>query len=113
MSRATYGKVEVTVGERTYALSPTLQAMDKIQHRWPQGGLQAAIAACAGMNPRDLAYVISAGAGLSAQESKDIVKEVFDAGCVLIAAPVIEYLSLLMNPTGKEPTAAAESEPGE
>ena len=76
--------------------------MDKIQNRWPEGGLRGAITASSGLGARDLAFVVAAGASIGAREAKDLPEAIFSQGTVHIAAPVIEYLSLLINPTGRD-----------
>lgn len=110
MSRVNYGTIEVKVGDETYTLKPTLKAMDKIQNRWPDGGLRGAISACSGLGARDLAFIVAAGAGVGSREAKDLPEDIFAEGTVRVAAPVIEYLSLLINPTGREDGPEEEEE---
>lgn len=112
MSRVTYGTVDVEIGGETYTLKPTLKAMDKIQGRWPEG-LRGAIAASSGLGARDLAFIVAAGTGMGAREAKDLPEAIFDDGTVHVAAPVIEYLSLLINPTGREDAEVEKDESGE
>ena len=110
MSRVNYGTVEVTVCDETYTLKPTLKAMDKIQSRFQEaGGLRGAIAACSGMGARDLAFIVAAGAGMGQREAKDLPESVFQEGSVRVAVPVLEYLMLLINPTGREDDDEDES----
>lgn len=113
MSRANYGTVDVTVCGDVHTMKPTLKAMDKIQSRWPDG-LRGAISASSGLGARDLAFIIAAGAGIGQRDAKDLAEAVFEEGTVRVAAPVMEYLTLLINPTGREDEPDSEEEdPGE
>jgi hypothetical protein len=42
------------------------------------------------------------------REAKDLEQEIFEAGVVTVTAPVVEYLSLLLNPTGRDTTPKAD-----
>jgi len=101
MSRLNYGHVEVTVCDETYVLKPTLAVMDAIERRWPEGGLRAALEACGTMGARHLAYVIAAGANLGKKEARELPDAVFIEGTVRVAPAVLEFLTVLIDPTGK------------
>jgi len=113
VSRVNYGTVDVCVGETTYVMKPTLKAMDKIQSRWPAAGLRGAIEACGALGARDIAFVLAAGAGIGQTEAKDLPEIIFNEGTVNVAPKVVEYLALLINPTGKEDDEPEESPEGE
>ena len=109
MSRVNYGTVEVKVHDVVYTLKPTLKAMDRIQQKWPDG-LRGAIGASQQLGARDLAFIIAAGAGINSREAKELPDLVFSYGSVHCAAPIIEYLGLLINPTGRESSPEDEEE---
>jgi len=110
MSRTDYGSVDVEIGDETYTLRPTLNAMDKIGKQWP-GGIGEALNGVSGLGARELAFVIAAGAGIGARLAKDLPEQIFAAGTVHLAAPVIEYLTLLINPTGRDADEESEEDP--
>ena len=47
MSRVDYGTVVLPINGKDYTLTPTLEALKKIQNRW--GGIMQAIEACRGL----------------------------------------------------------------
>jgi hypothetical protein len=61
---------------------------------------------------KSIASLRQAIAGLESQEPvatlEDLEQEIFEAGVVTVTAPVVEYLSLLLNPTGRDATPKAD-----
>jgi len=106
MSRVDYGTVVLSINGKDYTLTPTLEAFKKIQNRW--GGIMQAIEACRGLSTEACAYIVAAGAKVGQREAKDLEQEIFEAGVVTVTAPVVEYLSLLLNPTGRDATPKAD-----
>ena len=101
MSKIDYGTVEVEVGDETYVLSPTIECVRRMK-RWGLATPLAAIEACRGFDPETLAIVLAAGAGKGQKDISDLTEKVHYAGTVNVAPKIIEFLALLMNPTGKE-----------
>ena len=101
MSKVDYGTVEVEVGDETYVLSPTIECVRKMK-RWGLATPLAAIEACRGFDPETLAIVLVAGAGKGQKEISDMTESVHYAGTVNVAPKIIEFLALLMNPTGRD-----------
>ena len=111
--RAMHGQVTVNMGDgNSILLKPTLEAMDAIHRRWPEG-IQQCMMALQKQNPRDCAYVIQYGAGYSKAEAKDLANDVFQAGTAHIAVQLMDFLLALMNPTGKEDSDFEEQDQGE
>lgn len=93
-------QVELKLGEKTYILAPTLDAMIKINR-----GLGSAVDAMARVRKADfeaICLVIAAGAGVGPKQANQLQQEVFEAGVLNQTAAVSEYLVLLLNPTGEE-----------
>ena len=101
MSRVDYGTVEIALGDETYTLKPTLDCIRKLK-RWGLGSPMEAVEACRKFDPDSLAVVLAAGAGLGQKQFGPLAEEIFAAGTVNIAAPLIEFLAMLLNPTGKD-----------
>lgn len=112
MSRVDYGTVEISVGGETYTLTPTLDCVRKLK-RWGLGSPLKAIEACREFEADTLAIVIAAGAGKGQKEFEPLAQAIHDAGTVNVTATVIEFLTLLLNPTGKERTNEEDKPEGE
>ena len=112
MSKVDYGTVEVEVGDEVYVLSPTIECVRKMK-RWGLATPLAAIEACRGFDPETLAIVIAAGAGKGQKEISDLTESVHYSGTVNVAPKIIEFLALLMNPTGKDAEDSKEPAEGE
>lgn len=97
MSKAIYGTVQLTVGDHSFTLKPTLQAVLKIEQRF--GGLRPALEVCNMQNVEASSFIIAAGASLKEEQIKALPEQVFQAGIVQVTAQVIPYLTLLMRPT--------------
>lgn len=93
-------QIEVKLGQKTYILTPTLEAMLKINR-----GLGSAVDAMARVRKADfeaICLVIAAGAGVGPKQAEQLQREVFEAGVLNQTGAVSEYLVLLLNPTGEE-----------
>jgi hypothetical protein len=112
MSRVDYGTVEVEVGDEVYVLSPTIECVRKMK-RWGLSTPLNAIEACRGFDPETLATVIVSGSGKGQKDISPMTDAVHYEGTVNVAPKVIEFLALLMNPTGKEPDGDEEPKEGE
>lgn len=112
MSRVDYGTVELTVGDESYTLTPTLDCVRKLK-RWGLGSPLKAIEACRDFDVDNLAIVIAAGAGIGQKQIEPLAQLIHDAGVVNVTAPVVEFLQLLLNPTGKDKAEDEEESAGE
>lgn len=99
MSKLDFGCVEVELDE-TLTLQPTLRAFEKIERKF--GGLASAIQPLGTFNLEAIAFVISAGANLGQKRDEDLKKQIFERGVSKVAPLAIKYITLLMNPTGKD-----------
>lgn len=92
--------VEIKLGDKTYILSPTLDAMLKINR-----GLGSAVDAMARVRKADfeaICLVIAAGAGVGPKQATQLQQEVFEAGVLNQTGAVSDFLIMLLNPTGEE-----------
>lgn len=112
MSRVDYGTVEITIGDETYTMTPTLDCVRKLK-RWGLGSPLKAIEACREFEPDTLAIVVAAGAGKGQKQFEPLAQAIHDAGVVNVTAEVIEFLTMLLNPTGKDKTDEEEQPEGE
>lgn len=100
MSRVDYGQVEIDLGGEVVTLKPTLSAMQRIDRHF--GSIREAINQVGQLSFDAVAFVITAGAGLSGKDARDLPEQVFAAGVMRVAGKAAEYLALLLNPTGKQ-----------
>jgi hypothetical protein len=89
--------VDLRVGEKTYTLSPTLDAMRKINRAL--GSVVQAAERARSLDFDALVTIIAAGAGISGK-SDALASEVFEAGVVNVVGPVADFLGVLLDPTG-------------
>jgi hypothetical protein len=92
--------VELTVGDRTYFLKPTLDSMLKINRQL--GSLFGAIDRAKQLDFEAICQIIAAGAGLSQKATELLKAEVFEAGITNVVQPVAQFLSVLLDPTGEQ-----------
>lgn len=112
MSKTLFGTTTVTVGDETYTLMPTLDAVRRIESRL--GGLRGANQALNALSVDGTAHIVASGAGLKAEEAEDLAEKVWQAGVLEIATQVTPFLVALYNPRGGEagkPEAAKASVP--
>jgi len=114
MSKTNHGTVEVTVGDETFTLKPTLKAMKAIENRF--GGIMPAMQSVGSANLSTISFIIAVGAdvNLAKKGSLDPIEEaVFEAGLNDVGSQVIPYLNGFMNPAGKsEAELEAQAESG-
>lgn len=99
--------VTVDVGHKQYILTPTLRALEAVEAEF--GDLLTAsrqLKTCGAIT-----MVIAAGAGLTGNAAKQMKEEVFNAGFLNFMEPLTEYLTLLANPSGKEPEEGDQGNP--
>ncbi|MGH8418042.1 MAG: hypothetical protein ACRER8_12285 [Pseudomonas sp.] len=114
MSKTNHGTVEVTVGEETFTLKPTLKAMKAIEGRF--GGILPAMQSVGSANLSAISFIIAIGTGvnLAKKGAVDPIEEaVFEAGLGEVGSQVIPYLTGFLNPAGKtEAELEAQAESG-
>lgn len=108
MAQATYGIVDIELGDKKYTLTPTLKAMDRFNDNW-DNGLRGALAKAESFNARDLAQIIAVGADLEEPDMDALSEAIFDHGSVLVGPHVVAYLYSLLNP--RAATKTAEEKP--
>lgn len=99
MSRLSYGQVELQLGDETLTLKPTLAALEKIDRHF--GSIREAIVQVGNLSLTAMVVVIVAGSGLVGEAAKEVSEKVFRAGLVNVAAPLSDYLTVLLNPSGR------------
>lgn len=106
--------VKLTLGDTEYELKPTFLAASKIPRHF--GGFMPAIDAISKLDMGAMEVVISHGLGLTphGQKTMNLPERIYEAGVAKVAAPCIEYLTILMN-GGKrvEDTEEAKGTKGE
>ncbi len=114
MSKTNHGTVEVTVGDDTFTLKPTLKAMKAIEGRF--GGILPAMQSLGAANLSTIAFIIAVGTGvnLAKKGTLDPIEEaVFEAGLNDVGVQVLPYLQGFLNPAGKsEAELEAQAESG-
>lgn len=100
MSKLNSGTVTITLGGEKVVLKPTPRAAMAISTHFE--GLQGAVPRVAGHDIAAAAFVIAAGAGIRGEAAKGLNDKVFTAGISNLAAPLIEFIVILMN-GGKRP----------
>ena len=112
MSRVDYGTVDVEVGKDTYTLKPTLECARQIKAAGLGGPIQA-IKALQDFDADILAVVIAAGAGIGRKKVDDLAEKIHFAGTINVAPKVIEFVGMLINPTGRDAVEEKDSPKGE
>lgn len=100
MSKTLYGSITVEVGEKTYELIPTLDAVRRIEARF--GGLRGASQALNALSVDGAAHIIASGAGLTERRAEALPEEVWKAGVLDVSVQLNAYLVALYNPRGIE-----------
>lgn len=114
MSKTNHGTVEVTLGDDTFTLKPTLKAMKAIENRF--GGILPAMQSLGTANLSTTAFIIAVGTGvnLAKKGAADAIEEaVFEEGIDSAGSQVLPYLRGFLNPAGKsEAELEAQAESG-
>ena len=100
MSRASYGVMDASINGKDYTLKVSMSAVDKILKRF--GGIVDALEASGKMNPETLAAIIAAGAGLGQSSIPDLKDDILQHGILKVTPIVVEYLGLVLDPSGKD-----------
>lgn len=109
MSKTLHGTVEISLGDETYVLKPTLGAVRAIEAHF--GGLRGAAQAINLMSVDGCAAIVVGGAGLSGKDAETIAEKVWQAGVLDVSIKLNAYLVALYNPRGGDagkPQAAME-----
>lgn len=91
---------DVEIGGATYSLKPTLKAMRAVNQHF--GSMEMAYSKLAAIDFSAVVAVIAAGAELQGKATERLEQSVFEAGVSNCAPIAIEFLALLMNPTGRD-----------
>lgn len=97
-------QIKLESGDRTYVLSPSLEALRAVSRRWPR--MEDSIADLRGLNFDACALIVGAASGLKQDQAEKVVHQ---AGLAKSTAACVELLAALINPEGDE---AEESQPG-
>ena len=108
MSQVDYGHVEITIGDEALTLTPTLDCVRKLK-RWGLGSPMEAIEACRKFDADTLSIVVAAGSGKGQKQLEPLAQAIHDQGTSNVTAPVIDFLVMLLNPTGKTVDDDADS----
>lgn len=108
------GDVEFELAGETVTLKPTFLAATRIPKQF--GGYMPAIDLVSKLDPAAMQSVIAHGMGLTNHGQKGLDDRIWRTGYAKVAAPCIEFLTVLMN-GGKKPneseTEEAKGEEGE
>lgn len=99
MADIDYGQVDIDLDGEVYTLKPTPGAMQKIDRQF--GGLRGAMQQVQALSLDAISAIIVAGAGLGQRQAQAIPALVFAAGLINVTGPVSDYLTYLLNPSGK------------
>lgn len=91
--------VMVGVGEVTYELQPTLDALRKINRRYDS--LLDALRLIRSVDFDAVCFILAAGAGLSPKQTEMLEKQVFAEGVINVIGPLADFMTVLMDPLGK------------
>lgn len=100
-------EVTFELGGEEVTLKPTFLAASRIPKVF--GGYMPAIEAISKLDPNAMEVVIAHGMGLTphGQKQFNIPEKIYGTGFAKVAAPCIEFLTILMN-GGKRPTEDTE-----
>ncbi len=110
MSKLNSGTVTITLDGEKVLLKPTPRAAMAISNHFT--GLQGAVPRVAGHDIAAAAFIIAAGAGIKGEAAKGLNDKVYSAGISDLAAPLIEFIVILMN-GGKRPDDMPSTEDAE
>lgn len=101
-------EVTFTLGDEEVTLKPTFLAATRIPKAF--GGYMPAIDAISKLDPNAMEVVVAHGMGLTphGQKQMNLPERIYQTGYPLVAAPCIEFLTILMN-GGKKPTETEEA----
>ena len=111
MSKLSYGVVELTLGNDTYEMKVTSDALDKLDSRF--GGLTGAVECARNMNREGYAYIICAAANLGQKMMPEIKEKILAVGIVDVMPVITDYLIKCSNPTGATDDEVEEQENSE
>lgn len=100
-------EVSFKLDGETVTLKPTFGAYTRIPKQF--GGFMPAIDAVSKLNAEAIEVIVAHGMELTQHGQKGLGEKIFRTGVAVVAAPCIEYLTILMN-GGKKPE---ESEGGD
>lgn len=107
MSRTNFGEVRLELGEKEYVLLANINAYDKIETMTQ--GLRKAIEMCEEVNVGLMAYVVMAGADCEKKDLQKIRGEILQEGVLKVMPKIVDYLSIFLNPAGRDQSEVEES----
>lgn len=107
MSKTLHGIVEISLGDETYVLKPTLGAVRAIEAHF--GGLRGASQAINALSVDGCAVIIAGGAGLAGKAAEAVPEQVWQAGVLEVSVQLNAYLVALYNPKGADAGKAKPS----
>lgn len=97
------GEVSITLGDDTYILRPTLNAIRTLSRA--HGGLRPALQTLFNQEFDGVVSIIKIGAGIPDRDEKALAAKVYAAGMNdATLMPLVDYLKILLN-GGKNPPA--------
>lgn len=102
-------EVTFTLGDEEVTLKPTFLAATRIPKAF--GGYMPAIDAISKLDPNAMEVVIAHGMGLTPHGQKGLDEKIYRTGCPVVAAPCLEFITILMN-GGKKPEGTTEEAKG-
>lgn len=98
--------VEIVIGGETKLLKPTFRAAKMISRKY--GGYIKAIELVSNLDFDAIVYVIAQGLDLTPKGEEGLGDKVYETGMMIVAKPVVEYLTILLN-GGKRQTETGET----
>lgn len=90
--------IDIKIGDKTYTLGVTLDALEKIDARF--GSIVEATQRVRLHDFNAICAIIAAGAGLARTQIRPLREEVFSAGLSTIVPQLADYIARLLNPNG-------------
>lgn len=110
MANLNDGEVSLTLGDETYILRPTLNAIRTLSRA--HGGLRPALQTLFNQEFDGVVSIIKIGAGVPDRDEKALAAKVYAAGMNdATLMPLVEYLKVLMN--GGKPPPPDDAPPAE
>jgi hypothetical protein len=108
MSKITAGQVDITLGNDTLTLAPTIEAMTKISRTF--GGMKPAIDRVLALDIDAFTVIIATGAGLSGNKAAGLGDKVWKHGMDNLVGGLTDYLLILRN--GGRPLSSGDDGEG-
>ena len=105
-----FDTVELTLGDKTYVLTPTFKVAERISQRF--GGYLKAMESVTALDINAMVQIIQAGTPkITDAEVKELPRRLYEAKLPTAMAPIIDFLAIVAN-NGKRPPAPADDPSG-